>query len=315
MSVPIFSENLAYLEPLMTHPTFQNHWSFLNSLAKGYWIDRYETNKALKYFKTAEKLAKYITGHQKIFYWKEYAKCYEKKENYQKACQYYALEMTHKQTDVYFFESYAWSLLKDFQFSSSLDILDKVFELDPHNKWALGASGYCHEEMKNFAPALEYFEKALKLNASGKVWTMAHISRCHRGLDNPEKAFEYAFKCEELDKNYVWNLHNLGWWYFNDGDFDAAKKYFSRVIDNEKTTKLAEYAPYAYMNLGHIQLIEMQSAQEAMVLYQKGMNLYKKKKKRQQYAHDFINDKALVIGFGIPEDKFVDLWETLKGYC
>jgi tetratricopeptide (TPR) repeat protein len=312
MSFPIFSENLQYLEPLASEVVFQNHWSFLNSLAKAYLNDNYDSRKALKYFKIAEKLAKKVQGFEKTFHWGTFGKCYENKEKYRKACDCYALEMRQRQVDSYFLESYAWCLLKDGQYERSLEMLEEVFKVSPNNGWAYGKMGYCHKQLKDYTLAIDYFEKGLKFGSYEKVWLTASIGDCYEQLNNAEKFLEYALKCEAIDNTYCWNLHNLGWHFFKTGDFQTAETYLLKVIDLEQKYRTVDFAPYACMNYGHIKLAQTQSNEEAIIFYKKGMDLYKKKKDRQSFVDDFITDQEILKGFGISEELFTNLWETLK---
>jgi len=110
---------------------------------------------------------------------------------------------------------------------------------------------YNFQELKAFTPALEYAEKAKtiadrtkNLNNLQQGW----IAEFYSDLGQHDSAIIFMLKEAEYATtindtfNLLKNYNNIGWAYYNEGNFDQAKKYYSKIIDFEN----AKNFPIAY---------------------------------------------------------------------
>jgi tetratricopeptide (TPR) repeat protein len=139
-------------------------------------------------------------------------------------------------------------------------------------------TGYCYQELGDYARALDYYHKA-ELSDRPKEWVLRKIAWCsrksgdydaaldyyrqlerlkpddlvaqtcigHTLLDKQEyeQALKYYFKVEYMDPDNLRIHRPIAWCSFVLGRFDNAGKYLRKVIEKEGNRN-------DYMNLGHV---------------------------------------------------------------
>lgn len=147
--------------------------------------------------------------------------------------------------------------------------------------------GYCRQQLGNAEDALRYYEQAELLDAAS-VWTLRRIALCRRALGRYSEALDtyrridalmpdnystivsigelltltgrygeaipQLFKAVYLDEDNSRPWRPLAWALTMTGDFERAHDYYRKVLADSPS-------PVDYINLGHLCLLEHDSAQ------------------------------------------------------
>jgi len=189
--------------------------------------------------------------------------------------------------EYYFKKDYfedALLIFKKLKSSDACDVVQKI--------------AYCHQQLKEYNAALDYYLKA-DLLGNSSIWNKKKIALCYRHLKEPRKALDfykeaekmgpdnlhtqvlighclleledfeealkYYFKVEYLDPGNHKVGRPIAWCSFVTGKFDQAEKYYHKLIVSEKNK-------HDLINLGHT-LWCKKLRKEALSYYQKSIQL------------------------------------------
>ncbi len=202
----------------------------------------------------------------------------------------------------------------------ALDVFILLSSLDKSDEAAVWQKiGYCHENLKNIAAAIEAYERAEML-APGSKWLWNRLYKCHRSMGDYKLALDYARRiadgtslsatltlgyalldagletealtefrrAEFIDESSDLPLRPIAWTLFLEKRFDDSRRYYKRIMDN---------APKAndILNFAHLELAA-ENLHEAYILYKQ--TLYHGMSHRDFYANIY-NDTPILNKLGI----------------
>ncbi len=161
-------------------------------------------------------------------------------------------------------------------------MFDKIADKLPPSAQIFQKTGYCLYKTGDIHGALLQFEQAELINAENH-WTLRRIAACHRLLGDLDKALQYYrrlephypddfklvmnigqllmelgrepeavnyfYKADYLSPDSVKAMRPLAWCLMATRDFDASRKYYSRIIAADPTAR-------DYVNLAHLSLAD-----------------------------------------------------------
>jgi tetratricopeptide (TPR) repeat protein len=179
-----------------------------------------------------------------------------------------------------------------------LKLFDRLLELKAVDADLYRKKAYCHQQLQEYATALQAYLKADLLQADN-LWTLKRIAACYRQLKNDEEALTYYRRAEKLDpENYVLSM-NIGHCLMDLQRYNEALKsyYKAEFISGESPRtwrplvwcallckkydqadkyiqKLLAHKPMMvdFLNAGHLEWLQG-SALKAIQMYKKGIRL------------------------------------------
>ena len=228
-------------------------------MALGNYFQYSNPDTAIYFHTQAEKVAEKIPGAEG-----ELRKCNGIK---QKGVDYYVLS-DYKQA-LTFFEN-AMNIVEKY-------LNNKECGLKAKKLWAasVGNIGVIYDEQGNYAKALEYYFKALKMdeelgNKNGIASDLGNIGVIYDEQGNYAKALEYYFKalkiCEEIgDKsNQATILGNIGIVYSDQGNYAKALEYYLKTfqINEEIGNKQGQAINFGSIGSAYLKLKQFSKAEE-----------------------------------------------------
>ena len=152
-----------------------------------------------------------------------------------------------------------------------LTLLEYAVELKPDLSDGHYFLGLAYKEEKQFAKAIECFNKCLKLEEETEDDELIHklydfIAECYRGLEDFDKAIEYQQKCIDCypsiwDKQYP--LYFLGFIYNRKGDHRKAIELYNKAIEEAPDSNFVSTL-YSQLSEQYYQLNELEKALECL---------------------------------------------------
>ncbi|MFN8575663.1 MAG: tetratricopeptide repeat protein [Candidatus Sericytochromatia bacterium] len=184
-------------------------------------------------------------------------------------------------------------------FQYQLDVMN-----DENNTELLNKIGTLLYRLKRYKEAINYFNKAIKLNNENSIYHY-NVGMSYVKMSNDKEAF-YAFKRAiyvnpNVDKYY----HKLGNLYY------SHQKYEQAIVEYNNVLKLNDRYPEAYYNLG-LSYKELQDYNKSLSYFQKYLKLKPSDKKALNLYYQV---KALTNnGNGVDNDPFGDNKPTKPDY-
>lgn len=224
--------------------------------------------------------------------------------------------------------------LKNEHFERAIEVYTMLEATGSPTAEVLQKKGFCNQKLKNYALAIEDFEKADVLKPD-TLWTNRHLATCFRLMKNYEKALKYYLEVEKVQPEnlsilfyigmcytalhqynealqYFYKMsfikegdkkatRAIGWTSFLTGNLEQAKKQYDTVL---KTSNLA----VDYLNAGHIAWA-LKDIRMAVAHYKRAIELYGDKTECIQLI---LKDKAQLLKQGIQENDLPLLIDLLN---
>ena len=160
----------------------------------------------------------------------------------------------------------------------ALNVYEHLENLTPGDASRYQKMGYCHERMRDYDKAIDYYMKSELLDTTS-AWTVKRLATCYRLTGQHEMALGFYqqlaqlkpddlgtsmllgqsllengkysdainefYKVEFLDEKSTQAWRPLAWTLFLNGDFDAAERYYSKILNDNP-------GPNDYLNMGHV---------------------------------------------------------------
>ena len=125
------------------------------------------------------------------------------------------------------------------------------------------------DELKkdNFKKAIEYFEKALKIDPEF-VFAWDNLGVSYRNLDNYDKAIESYEKSLEIDPKGITPLQNIAVVY------QYKKEYQKAIISYQKLAEIDSNNPEIYYGIGQIYALYLNDYEKGLDNMCKAYNMY-----------------------------------------
>jgi len=148
---------------------------------------------------------------------------------------------------LYFDVGLSYQALGDYE--HSIDIYDRLLELDPKNALAYNNRGSAYLYMNDYSNAFKDFDKVIELGL-GFAGVYNNRGNAYSNQKNYEHAVKDYDKAIGLDSNYTDAYANRGFAYLNLGNFDYAIQDCSKAIDlnpNYVDAYIGRGVAYAYL--------------------------------------------------------------------
>ncbi len=136
--------------------------------------------------------------------------------------------------DITALHAYGFTLNQLKKPEAALIYLEKALEITPNDVELLGTVGLIYDSQKNWEKSDEIYQKAITIDSTNVLLLNNYAySLAERGikLDEALKMAEIAVKADPNSSSY---LDTIGWIYYKLGDFENAKTYILKAIDNDK---------------------------------------------------------------------------------
>ncbi len=205
------------------------------------------------------------------------AECYKALNRHEEAAHIWERYLSHDSRNLAVLTRVAESHRKNRNYTRSLELYRRVLDIDPDNPYALVGAGRLHYDfneyshaldywekmieiggdridirmltsignclrrMKDFRRGLEYFKRAVTIEANN-FYALFGIADCYRGIGEPEQALEYLEKILEFDPRNKVILTRVGDIYHKIGMNDKAEHFYQAALD-------VEFDSYAILGL------------------------------------------------------------------
>ncbi|WP_146164998.1 tetratricopeptide repeat protein, partial [Brachyspira hampsonii] len=177
--------------------------------------------------------------------------------------------------------NYIYNFRGNEKYNEALKLIKKAIELNENDSAYWHLLGYINRENKNYYAAIEYAEKAVKLNKSYVVddgnymeYYLTVIGESYFKLGKYDKAIEVFKEIIKLPRHDQSDFMYLGLSYFEKKEYDKAIENYEKVLeihpscDYIENTSAINALAKSYMALGE---------------YQKGINAYKEYIKKHEW--------------------------------
>ena len=221
--------------------------------------------------------------------------------------------------------NYIYNFIGNEKYNEALKLIKKAIELNENDSAYWHLLGYINRENKNYYAAIEYSEKAVKLNKSYVVddgnymeYYLTVIGESYFKLGKYDEAIEVFKEIIKLPRHDQSDFMYLGLSYFEKKEYDKAIENYEKVLeihpscDYIENTSAINALAKSYMALGE---------------YQKGIDAYKEYIKKHEwrwirylYNKEIEDYKYLIEAFNqlIEEEpnnfKYYDGLETIYSY-
>ncbi|WP_300758879.1 tetratricopeptide repeat protein [uncultured Brachyspira sp.] len=221
--------------------------------------------------------------------------------------------------------NYLYNFIGNEKYNDALKLIKKAIELNENDSAYWHLLGYINRENENYYAAIEYAEKAVKLNKSYVVddgnymeYYLTVIGESYFKLGKYDKAIEVFKEIIKLPRHDQSDFMYLGLSYFEKKEYDKAIENYEKVLeihpscDYIENTSAINALAKSYMSLGE---------------YQKGIDAYKEYIKKHEwrwirylYKKEIEDYKYLIEAFNqlIEEEpnnfEYYDGLETIYSY-
>lgn len=159
--------------------------------------------------------------------------------------------------------------------------LKTILKKQPNNFLLISQIATSHFILKDWNPAIEYFEKAIKLNKKCKFLHLLLIEVYLNTGDRKKAIQAYERALEVFGEGLYWPsliFIEYGHEMLIKGDIDTALREFKKaeMTSNDDSSKYSSYSKYkTYSSLGLVMLMK-DSSNSALTYYQKAIDIYEK---------------------------------------
>lgn len=186
--------------------------------------------------------------------------------------------------------------------SGALDAYLHADLISLENSWTIKRIAQSYRSLKQYDKAIEYYQKALKLNPHDLSIEL-NIGHCYLELKDYEKALNCYFKIEMLnEKNTSKVWRPIAWTAFLMKRFDLAQQYYSQILSDKPNS-------HDYLNSGHVELCQNN--------FKEALGYYKEVVVKEDYNVDrfillFEEDKEELLTTGVDPRLFSLLFDQLR---
>jgi tetratricopeptide (TPR) repeat protein len=153
--------------------------------------------------------------------------------------------------------NYAVSLMRDKKFHAAIPSLRSVTRELPEMYQGWLALAQCLQQTKQYAQAVEPYEKAYALNPDPKL--LFHLGRCAQKSSQFDKAIAAYEQALVVDPNYIKARYNLSLTYMDAAKYEEAVDSFNKLVEVEGES----YRAYYSMGLSYFYLEKYDEALQA----------------------------------------------------
>ena len=129
------------------------------------------------------------------------------------------------------------------EYDLAIECCKKVLEKEENGE-AYYRIGYCYNKKKDWDKAIEWGEKAIKIDKGWAFRAYINVGNAYGNSGNYDKAIEYYQKSAELRPDSATAYGNLGWAYLQ------KKNYATCISYSKKAIELKHNLHWVYGNLG-----------------------------------------------------------------
>lgn len=229
------------------------------------------------------------------------AQCYFERDFFEEARDIYIKLNEEGDTSYEVFEKIAYCNQRMGDFKGALDYYIKAELFDTNRKWLLQKIAYCYRRLKDNNNAVKYYLQAEKLEPEN-IFLQVSIGNCYLDLEDYKNALNYYYKVELQDPSNHKVLRPLGWTSFILGKLDVAKKYMTKLLEQEANK-------FDLMNMGHIEWC-LGNKEEAIQFYKKSIE--KKDNSFDLFINGFKDDKKYLLKNGVDEEDIPLMMDYLQ---
>lgn len=164
------------------------------------------------------------------------------------------------------------------EYDKALEYYKKAEILNPDNSWLIKKIAVCHKNLMQYDEAASYYERAIEKNSSNLNLVM-NLGHCYLQSGNIPEALKCYYKVEYLDEKSTRALRPIAWCEFELGQYQQSKKYYDRILNDAPTAQ-------DFMNAGHLQLA-VRNHKEAVALYSRSIAHSSKDEFIKSFTEDF----------------------------
>lgn len=139
----------------------------------------------------------------------------------------------------------AYSLLKANNIEQSINVFNKILQLDSTNNYALVGLGDAERKNNNFDKAIEFYKKCLEYHPANN-YALFGLADCYKSTNQFYKAISIWEKYIKFDDKNITVLTRIADAYRKNKNFEKAETIYLKVL---------EFSPqnaYALIGLGHL---------------------------------------------------------------
>jgi tetratricopeptide (TPR) repeat protein len=162
------------------------------------------------------------------------------------------------------FHSLAQIYLNSYQYAPALEYFEKANKINPDSV-SFKDMAYCYRITKKFKEAILYYHRA-ELQDPHNLHIILELAYCYRETEEYQTSIAYFSQAAQIKPNDIWHLGNIGWCYQKLKQYETALKYHLECeqIDSKDSWNLDNLGN-CYQNLGQIDT--------AISYYEKSINL------------------------------------------
>lgn len=147
--------------------------------------------------------------------------------------------------------------------AEALEKFKKAISLNPKHTDALYQAGWCQNDLKNYASALNYLRQSAKTGlATAKLYF--EMGYAFEKLPNTDSANWYYYKCLELNPTYSLAFKQLGTIAYFKEDYTTTLANFKKYEENAKT-EIRDYLYWYRKGFTYNAIKEYSNAKEALL--------------------------------------------------
>lgn len=144
----------------------------------------------------------------------------------------YSLNMMAQTTAKEWYEK-GMTLKKEKKYNDALNAFKKAISLNANYGEAYFQLGWCHNELGQYAEALDAYRKEEKLNPADPAHSYFEMGFAYKSMNNDQEAVVFYSKAIQIDPDYSAAYKHRGYCYYRLKDFEKALEDFNKHEDLE----------------------------------------------------------------------------------
>jgi tetratricopeptide (TPR) repeat protein len=171
-----------------------------------------------------------LIGDRKIF--RNIAEYFFEKGHYDDALEIFGMQLKKDPDNTELIEKTGFCYQQKEHYRMALDYYKK---LDIHGKtgvWVLKNMGYCYRRLEDYFNALKMYEKLSEIYPDD-IKNESLTGYCHLKMEQYEEALKRYFKIEYIQPDNKFVVRPIAWCYFALGEYDKSEKYYGKVFEQD----------------------------------------------------------------------------------